>query len=282
MRAETHNHGFIPDEIKPEDYVFGSHQAPTDVLQEDGQWDEFLPEDEIQKRNGLETMNCTVYGTLNCIEILMHRVFGTRENYSERYVGVIAETTRGGNSPHKVVEVIRKESGVIEDELLPFSDDVNEWEEYYSPKPMTPQYLAEGRKWLNQYELKHDWVFTNGRSIEEKRAALMLALKTSPIGVSVFAWSKESRDSDIYIKPSGFRDNHWVTLYGYEEGKHWKVFDHYDDTHKKLSWDYNFGFAKRYSIVELPDDRKEDNWLQELIEGILDLLRSLFLIPKSV
>jgi len=91
--------GFIPDVIYPEDYVFGSGQLRSEMLQPGGQWDEYLPSDELQKRNGLETMNCTVYGTLNCLEILLKRKYGIDENFSERYVGIAAGTTTAGNSP---------------------------------------------------------------------------------------------------------------------------------------------------------------------------------------
>lgn len=241
-------HGFLPDVIVPEDYVFGAiRAAPEDVLQEHGQWDDYLPVFEFQYRNQLETSNCVTYGTLNCIEILLAKKYGEKIDHSERYVGVLAGTSPEGNTPNKVSETIRKTSGLILESELPFDDSVKTWNEYYSPKPMESKYLFLGGDWLKKYRFKHEWVFTGG-SVEEKRKKLLQALRHSPLGVSVYAWS----DNDgVYYKPQGSQDNHWTVLYGYEQGRFWKVFDSYDATLKKLAWDYDFGFAKRFYIEKI-------------------------------
>ena len=73
----------------------------------------------FQAHAPLETMNCTVYGTLNAIETMISRIFHVEPNYSERFIGVLAGTTQGGNSPHKVAETIRK-AGLVPDSALPF------------------------------------------------------------------------------------------------------------------------------------------------------------------
>lgn len=70
------NHGFLIPEVKEEDYKFGSGQVSTDnPIQLDGQWDEYLPIDEEQNRNNLETFACTCYGSQNQIEILLKRLY---------------------------------------------------------------------------------------------------------------------------------------------------------------------------------------------------------------
>ena len=76
-KEDRKNYGFIPDKIQPEDYVFGGIGIPTEpVLQPDGQWDVFLPEGEMQAKNGVETFACTAFGTTSAIEILMKRKYG--------------------------------------------------------------------------------------------------------------------------------------------------------------------------------------------------------------
>ena len=260
------NHGFIPDEIQEEDYVLGSEQLAGELLQPTGQWDEYLPEVELQKRNGLETQNCTVYGTLNALEALYYRKYAERHNFSERYVGVLAETTPQGNSPHKVAEVIRKTSGVIDDVLLPFSEDINEWDEYYSPNPMSPVYMHKGKRWLTYNVFKHEWVFKN--NAKDKQDRLKEALQYSPVGISVRAWKERN---GLYWKDKGEQDTHWCVLYGYEEGEYWKIFDHYDDSFKRLEWDYDFMFAKRFHIEKKTLQR---NWFE-------DLLKRLFLWARN-
>jgi len=153
------DHGFRPDIIEPEHYILGGKQIPEEILQKDGQWDEYLPEEELQQRNGLEVMNCVAYGTLNCIEVLMLRLFGRRVNKSERYIGVMADTQPTGNTPQRVIEIIRKEAGLIEETLLPFDETIDTWQKYYSPKPMTTRYIRKGKKWLKKYEVKHEWLW---------------------------------------------------------------------------------------------------------------------------
>ena len=156
-------HGFLPPPENPEDYIFGSQELgfkfPYEVLVEDGQWDTYLPKFEHQARQGFETANCTGYGTLTALEILLRKKYGIIEDYSERYVGVMADTWPPGNDPNTVIETIRKISGLLKEEELPFDSSVHSVSEYYSPKPMDGSLLAKGLNFLENYELKHEWVW---------------------------------------------------------------------------------------------------------------------------
>lgn len=263
------NYGFLPVEVTPDQYLFGSDQIKGEVLVPDGQWYGYLPEVEYQRQFGLETMNCTVYGTLNCLEMLFKRVFNIEVNHSERFVGIHSGTTPNGNNPHVVAETIRKTAGCVEDMLLPFSESINTWEKYYGPIPLPAQLNKLGLDWVKNYDFKHDWVRYPGLQMttEELQKTLMEALKYSPLGVSVDAWNQRR---GLYYKKKGAVDNHWTTLYGYEKGKHWLVFDSYDSTHKKLEWDYDFGFVKRYTL-----SKKEVVVNESLWSAILRLLRNI-------
>lgn len=237
---EIINHGFIPDVKKPEDYIFGSSILPSDILQPDGQWDAYLPKEETQISLYFETYNCTGFGTLNCLEILYKRLFGQEINYSDRYTAICAGTDPivvRGNSPQAVIQDIRNVSGVIDEELLPFDPRAQGTvEEYYSPKPMDESLLNKGKVWLSWFSVFHEWVDGNPEAMKE-------ALKVSPLGVAVYAWTQEG---DYYVRRGA--DTHWTVIYGYEDGKYWKCFDSYDNTHKKLAWDFGFEFVKRYHI----------------------------------
>jgi len=243
MNDDVKQHGFIEPDITPEDYVLGgTGNLGLEILQPDGQWDEFLPPDELQKLRGIETMSCVSFGTLNCIETLLKRKYEEDHNYSERYTAILADTSRNGTTPTKGAEAIRKK-GVIPDDLLPFRE-VSSWRDYHSPNPMFSGYLESGSKWLEKYDFKHEWVFTGG-TLLEKQNKLKQALESSPLGISVYAWVQ---NGEFYTKPEGVRDTHWTMMYGYVDGAYWKIYDSYDDTHKKLVWDFNFGYAKRYTI----------------------------------
>lgn len=244
-------HGFVADEKKPEDYIFGGHKLPDEILQPDGNWTAWLPGKELQKRNNFESMNCVVYGVLNAFEILLKRMgeYETDFNFSERYVGVMAGTTKKGNTPRNVIDTIRKKSGVINEYLLPFDEDVRTWKQYYSPKPMKRKYKKIGRKWRKSHEIGYEFV---------PRVSMVEALKRSPLGASVNL-------NYIHSKVKRSPDNHWVTIVNCQQGKWWYIFDHYDNVHKKVIWDYDFSLVMRYHLKEVP---YKESWWEKIINFI--------------
>lgn len=256
---EEINNGFIKDEIKISDYVFGAGNIDGNILRPDGDWRDYCPKYELQRQNGLETMNCATFHTLNPIEIIFEEQYGILDSdFSERYTGTLAETSRAGNSPHKVAEAIRKR-GLVPEEMLPFSSEINTWEEYYAP--IDSRLLKEGKQWLTEWDFGHDWVFLDHMTLGEKHERLKNALKYSPLGVSVHAWVSED---DVYFK-QGEADNHWCTLV-YADDEYWYVFDTYEPFLKKLRKDYDFGIAKRYTINRNP---KRPNWVVDLWRRII-------------
>lgn len=214
------------------DYQLGGFtKVPAEILRPDGQWDAYLPTDEFQSLH-FETNNCTAFATTNCIEAIMRRRMNP-SNYSDRFLGIVAGTTEEGNDPNTVAEAWRK-NGAVDENDLPMTQTLAE---YYKPRPMTEPYVSKGKDWLAKWKLRHEYVPGDAASMKE-------ALTYSPLGAAVSAWSQVN---GLYVR---FReDNHWITIYGYEDGKYWKAFDSYDNTHKKLSWDFTFGTVKRYSVT---------------------------------
>lgn len=260
-------YGLILSPVEPDQYILGAVDAQ--ILQPSGDWTEYLPAIEYQSRSGVETLGCTVYGTLNCLEALMARLFWSPQdkepfNYSERYLGVLANLTRQGGDPHVVAETIRKQ-GLIPDAMLPFDESIHTWEEFHSPNPMTPLYTNIGQNWLKTYDFYHEWVPTNPES-------LMKALKTSPLGVAVYAWQQDET-TGYYVCPSWSAPSHWTVLYGYEKGKYWKIYDTYDDTHKKLAWDFAFGRAKVYHIYKKAEQETITQSILVKMKQILDYIQ---------
>src|SRR3990167_8356242 len=98
MPNETKNYGYIQDTIADEDYILGGLNIQTDIVQSSGQWDAFLPADEIQRNEKYETYGCTIFGTLNALEFLFKRLFGEEKNWSERFVYIFTGTRPPGNS----------------------------------------------------------------------------------------------------------------------------------------------------------------------------------------
>lgn len=261
------NYGFLPDEIKISDYVLGSlddtKTLKGKVLVSNGQWDKYLVEKEYQRKNYVETSNCTAFGTLNALEILHKMLYNKEKNWCERYLGIVAGTTSRGNSAHTVAETIRNPYGCIDESNLPFDSSITSLQKYYSPKPMTANLMALGSDWLQEYSFGHQWVFNGWHTIKEKQKRLTEALTRSPVGISVDAWHKRG---DLYVKVNK-NDNHWCVCFGYLFGEYWKIYDSYDDTIKKVAWNTNFGFAKSYQLK-----KKLINMLKTKLEQIYNEL----------
>ena len=69
------NYGYKPDLESPEDYKFGAWKLPEEPIQNNGQWDYFLPLLENQNLNNIETYNCVSFATTSIFEILHERLY---------------------------------------------------------------------------------------------------------------------------------------------------------------------------------------------------------------
>jgi len=230
--------------IENDHYVVGDGQIEAKfgeavkVLRPDGQWDDYLPPFEAQVLNGVETMFCTAFHTENPIQILMKFKYNYVEEYSEIYNANLAGVSPyKGGSPHEVAESWRK-SGALKIEKLPLTAVKSKQDLIINAN----DYKEEGKKLLEKFEIGHDWIWSL------TPAGMKEALKYSPVGVGVSAWSYDNK-RQVYYKPAWANDNHWTTLYGYVEGKYWKVYDSYHNEYKHLDWNYPFKFAKRYTVV---------------------------------
>lgn len=224
----------------------------------------YLPIGEQQKRN-IETYSCTEFGTLHAIEILAHRKFTDPSDYSERFVAIGAQNNPTGNDPQVVAEWIRH-NGLVLEQVLPFNDSITSFEEYLSPDPLTTELTTKAKKWLQQYDFKHEYVFHNNVPLGNKQERLLEALQYSPIGISVTAWRKKGK---LYVKNQGEPDNHWTVLVAGERGKSWHVFDSYQDDGnfiKELAWDYDFGYAKLYHLTKAKKKSLFQKWYKEILK----------------
>lgn len=279
-------YGFIPSVIVEEEhYVLGDGCLPTNVKMPDGHgWGAYLPVSEVQERNGLETENCTNYGTLHALATLGKKNFGAQFQtaLSERYTGVETGTGQNGNDPHNVIEIIRTKCGVIPEAFLPFDDSIKTWSQYYSPNPMQLNLWQVGQSWLRKYKVGHQWVFVVSDNQAARQAKMKEALKYSPLAASGFAWAQRE-SSGLYW--SAGNQNHWFVVYDYVDGVKWLVFDSYDNTRKELEWDYQFGQCKSYTLDlnisgMAPSDETSTNWFSDLLVNILAFFKDLIINKK--
>lgn len=281
-------HGLIIETAAIDHYVLGATgDVPKIVLRADRNYLPFLPQGEVQSHEKFESYNCTGYGWVHTIAIMMNCLFGQDKDgnydWSERFQGVLAETTERGNSPHKAAEAIR-EYGLLDAMYLPFSEAIDTWEAYYSPKPMTENYLELAREFKKQYDFKHDWSVKYGD--ENRGEKLYDALQYGPQGMAVYAWEKDPK-TGYYFRPEGEGSTHWCVLVFAEPGQYGIVFDTYPDNDphplvkdhpqakwlKVISWHHlaTTEMAKRCYIAKKkeiePETKKPSfvEWLKNLI-----------------
>ena len=238
MENKPKNYGFIVPIIKEEDFHFGAGQIVGQVLQESGQWDDFLPQPEDQNKNGIDVDGCTAFGTTNAYEILFRRKFGEYD-FSDRGLYIEAKIRPPGADPNYVIDTFRKKASPKESSL-PFDSSIDTLEKYWSPDPLPKNLVDEANQFLKGYVIGHDWV-ASGTVVSPE--VIKTALKFSPLCVGVYAWAL---DGDKYVRMGD--DCHWTVIYGYEDGQYWKVWDSYDPNIKYLAWDFGFKYVKRIHL----------------------------------
>ncbi len=231
QNQEKYNFAVIKSQPLSTDYYAGV--VEKQILMPSGQWDEFLPLVELQKdySTGFDSYSCVTFSALNCIEMLYIRMTGEIKNFSDRFTAIDSGTVPDrGNSLRNVAESIRK-TGVVDQGVYNF---VGTEKEYFQKIPQEVRDKA--------YKIPVSWEWGHsGENIQKWRkdpqSVLCELLQYAPVQVTVWAYSK-SIVNGVY-QPHGVKDeNHAVTLYGYEQGKYFKIFDHYTKTHKKLHWNY--------------------------------------------
>lgn len=249
-------------------YVFGGlGSLPQLVLQDNGQWDNFLPVYEPQFNKFFDSSGCTVWGWQNVMEIYLKRLVGVEYNFSERFNYIVAGIRPPGADPHKVAESIRN-NGVIENALLPMTPE-QDFLAFLRPNPMTKELLDKGLEF--PYELKHEYVFQSPISKEERIKKMKEALRFSTLGISVTAWIERG---GVYVD-DGKPNTHWVACFGWNT-KGFKIFDSYDQSIKTLSFDHNIQVCKRIYLEKNSRLPKIS-----LIQRILNLMNSLLSLLKA-
>ncbi len=223
-------YGFIHQLPTEADWIFGDGSIDTEILQADGQWDAFLPPDELQAALGYETYACGPFGTLHAVETLS-------DLYSPRYLAKMVHCDLNhGSSPQDVAEYIRT-NGTCDDSSWPILPTIDSFDVFYQAPPIALSIEAE--RFTGNYAFQHDYVPNDPVSMKQ-------ALMYSPLGMSVYGWQQDPA-TGLYKAIEG-QDNHWVTLYGYDDVS-WHVFDSYDLTHKRVEIAHRPLTVKRYHIA---------------------------------
>lgn len=247
----TWNDGYVHEELKEEDYTVGASPLFKKVLQENGQWDEYLPAEERQHGRSIETMSCTCFGLMNVLETLFRRKFDLTVNKSDRFVAKTSGVSRTGNTLSRVLDSVRKNNGCVNEEVWPNEIDNVNWTEYF--KAIPSDILQVGLNFINEWEVGFEAQWSTPQVLKE-------ALKYSPLYCAGYAWYEKN---GLYYSINSA--NHCFIIYGYEDGKYWKAFDSYEPYCKKLAWNFTIVSPK---IITL--NKKKENFNQEEIKKLLE------------
>lgn len=184
-------------------------------------WLNFLPVGESQIIDGVDSMWCTAFATIDAIQILVASMGFERVDYEEWFTSYLAKSTIEGNDPQWVAKVIKNNGLYPREALLRVRDGL-----------VTEVQRATARQWLLKYRFNY-WVVKD----------ISKALLVSPVGVAVHAWV----ESDGVYLDVGLNPNHWTLLVG-EEKDWWLCWDSIEPNIKKISKDYKFSYALGYSV----------------------------------
>lgn len=256
--------GLLLSPPEPEHWLLGGVEP---VINPSGDWTPWKPSDEQQKKQLFDSNGCALFGTGHALVTLakFHGFNDFPTDVSERYMGVVSGTTPKGTDPHLVAENIRKPYGLVPASLLPWSDDLDTYFEYYAPNPMESSILSWGASFLNKFEVNHRWVFPFGSSYTPKQKAELLeqALKVGTVCVSLDG-AYRTRKGRL-AKTPGTKDNHWAQLV-----RPGVIFDQYEPFEKELEKNYDHSAAKVYFITRKPVANKN------IFDMAWDILMSYF------
>jgi hypothetical protein len=226
------NTGLQIHELNPTDWHFGGFTPlENNIWQIDGDWERYLPVVEYQNNHAYDRMACVSYSLLTCLEIQQLRQTGREVNYSDRALAKMSGTTETGNRLDTVFDTAR-EKGLLPESEWP--DTPGGWDEYY--KDIPDEIERKAGSVLETWSLYREWVAPYDLT------AIREALKEAPLQVT----ARYASGSGL-LKPAG-TPNHAICLYGIDEG--YKVYDHYTQTRKRYSLDYEFGVILKPYLIK--------------------------------
>lgn len=246
MKYEPIRQSFLYPDITADHYTFGSGQVMGTVLRPDGNWKDFLPSEEYQNINNVESASCFIEAQQHSIATILEEQYGINDsNFSARFNALLSNGTEQGGDPLKGADSIRND-GLIVQSMMDFDDTIQSWSDFHSWKGVNERLCrAGGKNFVSKWDLKYDIVIKKEYGVETKYQLLKEALKYSPIAVSVYAWLEQNGE---YIKPQGANDNHLVELVYIDENNCPYIRDTYSPFTKKLQANFNFDFGLRFSI----------------------------------
>ena len=282
------NTGYIYEEKKPEDYFLGSEQITKPVIFPDGHgWKNHRPTGEKQYNDfGVDGWTCVLHSACNCIEYEMNRRLQTgiikqdseefkfnmdlkfiyvvdgklQFNANDIVLAIMSGAAGTGTSLTNGAETLRKK-GIVGESMY------TTWKQAETVKELLQKNLSDdiinrSKRWLEKYDIKHEWLFDSGRvpSAAQRLDILKDNLKYGVIQVAGHAW--DTIDTNGLYSYTSASANHAFVYEDYEQIKS-IILDTYiknEDYIKELSLNYLFAQAKQFIIIsKFPEIKKKLN-----------------------
>lgn len=245
--------GAIQPKITEKTYVFGNSPLTSlqKVLQEDGQWDNWLPDFELQRDKDWtkSTYGCVSFSNNNSKEILFKRMFGYDINIDDRDLTVLSGTVpEVGNDIISVAEFHRKNGLILERTQTMYQEmPVSEYYKWVRDDKAK----EEAKMSLDLFNFGYE-LFTRETGTTVSNAKLIEGLKYAPIQVTVDG--RYTYDENGYVCRNDIIYSHEVVLIGYVLNpdlsvKYWKVFDSCHNEIVKFCGTYRFGYPLINTLI---------------------------------
>lgn len=245
--SQTIRKNFIYPNIPVRTRIFGAVHDIGIVINESGDWRGFVPPEEYQMINGIESSSCYIQAQVHSIATILERQYGIADkDFAERFNALLSNGTPYGGDPLLGAESIRND-GLINYDLMPFSDDIESWQDYHSWKSVNEIWCRKkGKEFLETHKLNYDIVIERENAVEDKYTKLKEKLKRSPVAISVYG--QTDSNGNYVPKPNGVNDTHMVeAVYVDNDNCIW-IWDTYTPFLKKLPSNYNPDFGMMWGV----------------------------------
>lgn len=258
----TPRQNFIYPHIKHETRVFGAVNRIGEVINESGDWREYLPPETYQKVGSVESSACYIYAQTHTIATILEKQYGIKDSdFAERFNALLSNGSPYGGDPLAGAESFQKD-GLIKYDLMPFLETlINSWEDFHSWKGADrEECLLAGQEFRKQWKLNYGIAFERDHSIEMKYHAIREYLQRSPMPMSVYG--KTDNTGNYVPKQPGITDTHMVeAVYLDNENCIW-VWDTYSPQLKKLPANYNPDFGMFWGVTKVLPSSREPWWMR--------------------
>jgi hypothetical protein len=253
---------FIYPTITHEHRIFGATHSIGNVINDLGDWRQYLPPEEYQVKNGIESSGCFIYAQTHTIATILEKQYGLPDkDFSERFNALLSSGTPQGGDPIGGAESFQA-YGLINYESMPFSDDIESWYDFHSWKGVDETICRqEGQAFLGQWKINFDIIFERDHPLDYKYNQLRDNLKKSPVPMSVYG--EVDSEGNYVPKPSWANDTHMVEAVHLDSDNCIWIWDTYKPCLKKLPANYNPDFGMIWGVeqkIEVPEIKKKNYW----------------------